>query len=61
MGFGVEGFLGVEGRFFYTRVFEAVASTASLAFFGSSAESVGLFVGSWEKARMTHCVVGDNR
>jgi len=33
MGFGVEGFLGVEGRFFYTVVFETVASTASLAFF----------------------------
>ena len=33
MGFGLEGFLGVEGRFFYTVVFKPVASTASLAFF----------------------------
>ena len=33
MGFGVEGFLGVEGRFFCTVGFETVASTASLAFF----------------------------
>ena len=40
MGFWLEGFLGVEGRFFYTVMFETVASTASIAFFYRIVSSV---------------------